>query len=101
MFQEGKQNRLFCFINLEKPVRDIEVPRFETKSLDKFLPTTMASLMKQEQIASSLALKKAGLPSYEIIVPSITEENIGALLFYLLSSSLNQEAYIKYPLAIF
>lgn len=82
MFQEGKQNKLFCFINLEKPVRDIEVPRFETKSLDKYLPTTMATLMTKEQVASSLALKKAGHPSYEIIVPSITEENIGALLFY-------------------
>ena len=82
MYQEGPQSKLFCFINLGQHTNDIKVPKFGIENLDKFLPTTMASLMQKEQIACSLALKKAGHPSYEIIVPSITEENIGALLFY-------------------
>lgn len=82
MYQEGEKNRLFCFINLDNHSSDIKIPKFEDKNLDQLLPTTMAQLTKQEQIASSLALKKAGHPSYEIIVPEINEENIGALLFY-------------------
>lgn len=82
MYQEGAKDRLFCFINLDKHLNDIKVPKFKNADLDKYLPKTMATLMKQEQIGSSLAFKKAGHPSYEIIVPAITEENIGALLFY-------------------
>ena len=82
LFQEGPQNKLFCFINLENHKNDIKVPRFQNGGLDKFLPTTLATLMKEEQTASSLALKKASHPSYELIVPKVNEENIGALLFY-------------------
>lgn len=82
MYQESPSSRLFCFINLENHTHNIKVPKFAHENLDKFLASTMADLMKAEQISSSLALKKAGHPSYEIIVPDITEENIGALLFY-------------------
>ena len=82
MYQEGSKDRLFCFINLTKHNEDIKVPKFKNADLDKYLPTSMVTLMKQEQIGSSLAFKQAGHPSYEIIVPALNEENIGALLFY-------------------
>lgn len=82
MYQEGSQDRLFCFINLTKHNAEVKVPKFKDASLDKFLPKSMTALMKQEQIGSSLAVKQAGHPSYELIVPTLNEENIGALLFY-------------------
>lgn len=82
MYQEGSKDRLFCFINLAKHNEDIKVPKFKNADLDKYLPTSMVTLMKQEQIGSSLAFKQAGHPSYELIVPTLNEENIGALLFY-------------------
>ena len=82
MYQEGSKDRLFCFINLTKHNEDIKIPKFKDANLDKYLPKTMVSLMKEEQIGSSLAYKKAGHPSYELIVPVLNEENIGALLFY-------------------
>ena len=82
MYQEGSQDRLFCFINLTKHNAEVKVPKFKDASLDKYLPKSMTALMKQEQIGSSLAVKQAGHPSYELIVPTLNEENIGALLFY-------------------
>lgn len=82
MYQEGSKDRLFCFINLTKHNEDIKIPKFKDANLDKYLPKTMVSLMKEEQIGSSLAYKKAGHPSYELVVPVLNEENIGALLFY-------------------
>ena len=82
MYQEGSKDRLFCFINLTKHNEDIKIPKFKDANLDKYLPKTMVNLMKEEQIGSSLAYKKAGHPSYELIVPVLNEENIGALLFY-------------------
>lgn len=82
MYQEGSKDRLFCFINLTKHNEDIKIPKFKDANLDKYLPKTMVSLMKEEQIGSSLAYKKAGHPSYELVVPVLNEENIGSLLFY-------------------
>ena len=82
MYQEGSKDRLFCFINLTKHNEDIKIPKFKDANLDKYLPKTMVNLMKEEQIGSSLAYKKAGHPSYELVVPVLNEENIGALLFY-------------------
>lgn len=82
MYQEGSRDRLFCFINLTKHNEDIKISKLKDTNLDKYLPKTMVSLMKEEQIGSSLAYKKAGHPSYELIVPTLNEENIGALLFY-------------------
>ena len=82
MYQEGSKDRLFCFINLGKHNEDIKIPKFKNADLDKYLPKTMVNLMKQEQIGSSLAYKQAGHPSYELEIPVLNEENVGALLFY-------------------
>jgi len=82
VYQEGASNRLFCFINLERHNKDIKIQKLKDKNLDELLPKTLTNLFKAEQIASSLALKQAGHPSYEINVPLLNEENIGALLFY-------------------
>jgi len=82
MYQEGSNDRLFVFINLEKPNIDIKVPKFKNANLDKYLPKTMYTLLKQEQTGASLAFKEAGHPSYEINIPTLNEENIGAVLFY-------------------
>ncbi len=82
MYQEGSHDRLFFFINLVKHNEDVKIPKFKNAELDALLPKTLTSLFKAEQNASSLALKQAGHPSFEINVPSLTEENIGALLYY-------------------
>ena len=82
MFQEGCKERLFCFINLKKHNADIKVPKIGDERLDIFLPDTMVDLMKKEQIGCAIAYKKANLPSYEVEVENLTEESVGALLFY-------------------
>ena len=82
MYREGSSDRLFFFINLDKHNNDVKIPKFKNDELDSLLPKTLTTLFKTEQIASSLALKKAGHPSFEINVPTLNEENIGALLYY-------------------
>lgn len=82
MYQEGSHDRLFFFINLTKHNQEVKVPKFKNDELDSLLPKSLTQLFKIEQTASSLALKEAGHPSFEIDVPMLNEENIGALLFY-------------------
>lgn len=82
MYQEGASDRLFFFLNLTKHNQDTKIPKFKDANLDALLPKTLTTLFKAEQNASSLALKQAGHPSFEVNVPTLTEENIGALLYY-------------------
>ncbi len=82
MYQEGAKDRLFCFINVEKTSIDVKVPKIKNAGLDVFLPKTLNTLNKQEQLGSMCALKKGGNPSYNLIIPVLNAENVGALLFY-------------------
>ncbi len=82
MYQEASSDRLYFFINLVKHNADVKIPKFKNADLDALLPKSLTSLFKIEQMASNLALKKAGHPSFEINIPMLNEENIGALLFY-------------------
>lgn len=82
MYQEGSKDRLFCFINIEKPVVDVKIPKIKDASLDCYLPKSLNTLNKQEQLGSTCALKKGGNPSYNLVVSTLNAENVGALLFY-------------------
>ncbi len=82
MYQEGAKDRVFFFLNLIKHKTDVKIPKFKNAELDALLPKTLTTLFKTEQTASNLALKKAGHPSFEVNVPLLNEENIGALLYY-------------------
>lgn len=99
MYQEGSKDRLFCFLNVEKPNKDLKVAKFKNANLDQYLPKSLNGLMKQEQLGSTCALKKAGHPSYNLIIPTLNSENIGSLLYYfelttcLMAEILNINAY--------
>ncbi len=82
LYEEGENNKFFCFMTQETFEQDIKVPVHPIEKFDKNMPRTMGQLLLTEQKATALALYQANRPSYNISIPQIDAENIGALLFY-------------------
>lgn len=81
-FVEGANNKLFCFLSANKKQVDVKVPKLKDESLDKLLPRTLNTLFKTEMLATTLSLKNANKPSFEITFDDLTEESLGAFLYY-------------------
>ena len=82
LYEEGKNNKFFCFIAQEKFEKDIKVPTHPIKKYDSNMPKTMGELISTEQRATALALRQANRPSYVLKVEKMDAKNIGALLYY-------------------
>ena len=82
LYEEGKNNKFFCFIAQETFEKDIKVPTHPIEKYDSNMPRTMGELISTEQRATALALRQANRPSYVIKVPKMDAKNVGALLFY-------------------
>lgn len=82
LYEEGKNNKFFCFIAQEKFEKDIKVPKHPIKKYDANMPKTMGELISTEQRATALALRQENRPSYVLKVEKMDAKNIGALLYY-------------------
>lgn len=81
-FVEGTDDKLFCFLSVNKKQIDVKIPKLKDENLDALLPRSLNELFKTEMIATSLSLKKANKPSFELILTDLTDETLGEFLYY-------------------
>lgn len=81
-FTEGENNKLFCFLHVDKKQTDVKVPKLKDEKLDALLPRSLNTLFKTELLATTLSLKQANRPSFELTFDDLTDEGLGAYLYY-------------------
>lgn len=86
LYVEGPNDKIHTLIQVEKWRARCPIPKKalpELKELDLFRGRDMAELMTAELNATEFALTKSKRPNVKIILPGVSPETIGALLYML------------------
>ena len=82
LYNEGPNNKLIVFVEVES-VRDrLIMARFNDESSSFLAGRTLHELMQIEKKATEYALVQSRRPNYTIRLKEISEESIGALLYF-------------------
>ena len=96
MIQEGERNIFETVINIEKPLRDMEIPAFE-EDFDgfKYLEGKGVSLLNETAVkGTAKAHLSGGVPQIRIDVKDRSEKSLGEL-FYFFEFSCGVSAYME------
>ncbi|RLD18735.1 MAG: glucose-6-phosphate isomerase, partial [Caldiserica bacterium] len=80
LYMDGPDDKLFCFVSVDKFESEIEIPPF---GFDYLNNKKLLELLKAEEKATRTALKERGKPSITIHIPEITPYHIGEFIFML------------------
>ncbi len=83
LYAEGPNDKVITFITIEKFAHDYIIPNLypERGEINYLGDKKLSELLLAERLGTEIALTKAGRPNCNIIVPEISEENLGAFIF--------------------
>lgn len=84
LYNEGHNNKLIIFIEVDKFRNDVKIPRiFKNESSAGFLQgKSFSDLMKAEKKGTEISLTQNHRPNYTITLSCISEETIGELIYF-------------------
>ncbi len=79
LYKEGPDDKVYTFLVVEKFARSVTIPRVEAglEAVAYLGGHTMEELLAAEELATEIALWKAGRPVSRIVFPEVTPENVG------------------------
>lgn len=85
LYNEGPFDKVITFIEVEKFRSDVEIPKLcqEYPGVQFLGGHSLSELMQKELFATRYALTKRGRVNYTILLDTINEYNVGALLYLL------------------
>jgi glucose-6-phosphate isomerase len=85
LFNEGPNDKLVCFLEVEKFRADVKmIDAFKGEENTAFLGgKTLSRLLNAEKKGTEIALTKSFRPNYTIRMKEISEKSVGALLYML------------------
>ena len=82
LYNEGPNNKLIVFVEVETVKDKLIMPRFNDESTSFLAGRSLHELMLIEKKATEYALVQSRRPNYTIRLKEISEETIGALLYF-------------------
>lgn len=81
LYNEGPNNKLIIFIEVENFESQVYIPRTNLEALNYMSGKTLNQLIKSELTGTKYSLTKENRPNQTIVLNSIDEEAIGGLLY--------------------
>jgi glucose-6-phosphate isomerase len=94
LFMEGPKDKFITFIGVEKPKKDLSIPKFDTdvEAFSYLSGHTMNELIRAEMLSTEQALFENAVPSIRIELPVIDAYKLGALfMFFQISVAITGE----------
>jgi glucose-6-phosphate isomerase len=82
LYNEGPNNKLIVFVEVETVKDKVTMPRLDDESASFLAGRTLHELMQSEKKATEYALVQARRPNYTIRLKELNEETVGALLYF-------------------
>jgi len=82
LYNEGPNNKLVMFVEVETVKDKVIMPRLADESASFLAGRSLHDLMQAEKKATEYALVQARRPNYTIRLKQLSEETVGALLYF-------------------
>lgn len=94
LYNEGPADKVVTFIEVDRFRKDFSVPNpyKDIEGVAYMAGRPFSEIIHAERKATALALKKSGMPSGTLHVPSLTPESVGALMgFFMIATAATAE----------
>lgn len=84
LYMEGPRDKVICFVEVAQPQRDVKLPKiFAGDDVDYLRGRSLGEILRAEKLSTERALTTNGRPNFTVLIPSVTAEHMGALIFFL------------------
>ncbi|HUI71506.1 MAG TPA: glucose-6-phosphate isomerase, partial [Spirochaetia bacterium] len=83
LYKEGPNDKVYTFLAVEKFDRTVSIPSSELDAVSYLGGHSLNELLAAEELATEIALWKAGRPVTRITFPAVNAENIGEYYHFL------------------
>jgi glucose-6-phosphate isomerase len=77
LYKEGPDDKVYTFLTVEKFDREIPIPSSDLEAVSYLGGHSLNELLGAEELATEIALWKAGRPVTRIVFPRVSSENVG------------------------
>ncbi len=77
LYKEGPDDKVYTFLTVQKFAQSVQIPRAEEEAVAYLGGHTLNELLAAEEMATEIALSKAGRPVSSITFPEVNAASIG------------------------